>query len=219
MPRRILDIVTSLYAVWTSCYNWKVSHLTIRWGSGHGTYVDSEEVIASVAGTVERVNKLVTVRAIRSRSADKPLSTVIIWKDSQQVQSRGWRSRRWAHNWGKVKSSSWFLKISECVSQVQARRWKVDANSRQDAVLMLSSVNLPGGVQVGKLIIFKSNPPAYIKLLTLSKASQIRKRWTPDARIFWRRRSLSSGGAGFLFWWCNVASHTISQIREGTRTG
>jgi hypothetical protein len=30
--------------------------------------VDSEEVIASVAGTVERVNKLVTVRAIRSRS-------------------------------------------------------------------------------------------------------------------------------------------------------
>lgn len=30
--------------------------------------MDSEEVIASVAGTVERVNKLVTVRAIRSRS-------------------------------------------------------------------------------------------------------------------------------------------------------
>ncbi|KAJ3511237.1 hypothetical protein NLJ89_g4216 [Agrocybe chaxingu] len=34
---------------------------------GHGTYVDNEEVIASVAGTVERVNKLVTVRGIRSR--------------------------------------------------------------------------------------------------------------------------------------------------------
>ena len=33
--------------------------------------MDSEEVIASVAGTVERVNKLVTVRAIRSRSVDK----------------------------------------------------------------------------------------------------------------------------------------------------
>lgn len=31
--------------------------------SGHGTYVDSDEVISSVAGTVERVNKLVTVRA------------------------------------------------------------------------------------------------------------------------------------------------------------
>jgi len=32
--------------------------------------------------------------------------------------------------------------------KVQPRRWKVDANSRQDAVLMLSSINLPGGVQV-----------------------------------------------------------------------
>jgi exosome complex component RRP4 len=32
--------------------------------------------------------------------------------------------------------------------KVQPRRWKVDANARQDAVLMLSSVNLPGGVQV-----------------------------------------------------------------------
>lgn len=35
--------------------------------------------------------------------------------------------------------------------KVQPRRWKVDANARQDAVLMLSSVNLPGGVQVGML--------------------------------------------------------------------
>ena len=34
---------------------------------GHGTYVDNDEVIASVAGTVERVNKLITVRAVRSR--------------------------------------------------------------------------------------------------------------------------------------------------------
>ena len=32
--------------------------------------------------------------------------------------------------------------------KVQPRRWKVGANSRQDAVLMLSSINLPGGVQV-----------------------------------------------------------------------
>lgn len=35
--------------------------------SGHGTYVDNDEVISSVAGTVERVNKLITVRAIRTR--------------------------------------------------------------------------------------------------------------------------------------------------------
>ena len=38
--------------------------------------------------------------------------------------------------------------------KVQPRRWKVDANARQDAVLMLSSVNLPGGVQVDMLKIW-----------------------------------------------------------------
>lgn len=35
--------------------------------SGHGTYIDSEEVVASVTGIVERVNKLITVRALKSR--------------------------------------------------------------------------------------------------------------------------------------------------------
>ena len=33
------------------------------------------------------------------------------------------------------------------VQEVGAKRWKVDINARQDAVLMLSSVNLSGGVQ------------------------------------------------------------------------
>jgi exosome complex RNA-binding protein Rrp4 len=35
--------------------------------SGHGTYIDNEMVVASVAGTVERVNRLITVRAIHGR--------------------------------------------------------------------------------------------------------------------------------------------------------
>lgn len=30
------------------------------------------------------------------------------------------------------------------------RRWKVDTNARQDANLLLSSVSLPGGVQVNR---------------------------------------------------------------------
>lgn len=34
---------------------------------GHGTYVEDDEVVASVAGTVERMNKLISVRAVRSR--------------------------------------------------------------------------------------------------------------------------------------------------------
>lgn len=83
---------------------------------GHGTYVDDELVIASVAGTVQRVNKLVTVRAARSRYNAEVGDLVV----------------------GRI-------------TEVQPRRWKVDANSRQDAVLMLSSVNLPGGVQRRKL--------------------------------------------------------------------
>ncbi|KAJ7691796.1 exosome complex exonuclease rrp4 [Mycena rosella] len=83
---------------------------------GHGTYVENEEVVASVAGTIERVNKLVTVRAIRTKYNPEVGDLVV----------------------GRI-------------TEVQPRRWKVDANSRQDAVLMLSSVNLPGGVQRRKL--------------------------------------------------------------------
>lgn len=89
------------------------SHTYMR---GHGTYVDTDEVIASVAGTVERVNKLVTVRPVHTRYNPEVGDLVV----------------------GRI-------------TEVQPRRWKVDANSRQDAVLMLSSVNLPGGVQRRKL--------------------------------------------------------------------
>ena len=42
--------------------------------SGHGTYVDNEEVISSVAGTIERVNKLITVRPVRTRRVNIDLS-------------------------------------------------------------------------------------------------------------------------------------------------
>lgn len=37
------------------------------------------------------------------------------------------------------------------IIEVQAKRWKVDIYSSNDAVLMLSSINLPGGVQRRKL--------------------------------------------------------------------
>ncbi|PFH51003.1 hypothetical protein AMATHDRAFT_143578 [Amanita thiersii Skay4041] len=89
------------------------SHAYMR---GHGTYVHNEEVIASVAGTIERVNKLVTVRALRARY-NPEIGDLVVGR----------------------------------ITEVQPRRWKVDANGRQDAVLMLSSVNLPGGVQRRKL--------------------------------------------------------------------
>lgn len=34
---------------------------------GHGTYVDDDEVVAAVTGVLTRVNKLVTVRTLKSR--------------------------------------------------------------------------------------------------------------------------------------------------------
>jgi exosome complex RNA-binding protein Rrp4 len=43
------------------------------------------------------------------------------------------------------------------VIEVVQQRWKVDTNARQDAILALSSVNLPGGVQVrGRLHLMKT---------------------------------------------------------------
>lgn len=34
---------------------------------GHGTYVEDESVVSSVTGTIEKVNKLISVRALKSR--------------------------------------------------------------------------------------------------------------------------------------------------------
>ena len=34
------------------------------------------------------------------------------------------------------------------ISEVGNNRWKVDVNAKQDAVLLLSSINLPGGILV-----------------------------------------------------------------------
>lgn len=88
--------------------------LTIN--SGHGTYVEVDQVMAAVAGTIERVNKLISVRPLNARYVPEVGDLVI----------------------GRIV-------------EVGNMRWKVDANARQDAVLMLSSVNLPGGVQRRKI--------------------------------------------------------------------
>ena len=79
---------------------------------GHGTYANGDQLLASVAGVVERVNKLVIVRPLRSRYTGE-LGDVVV---------------------GRVRD-------------VGSKRWRVDVGSRQDAVLMLSSVNLEGGEQ------------------------------------------------------------------------
>lgn len=80
---------------------------------GHGTLVRHDGVlIATVAGIVERVNKLVSVRPLRARYVGE-VGDVVVCR----------------------------------VIEVGQKRWKVDVGGRQDAVLMLSSINLPGGEQ------------------------------------------------------------------------
>jgi exosome complex component RRP4 len=80
---------------------------------GHGTYTDGEGVISSVAGVVEKVNKLLSVRPLKTRYTAE-IGDIVVGR----------------------------------ITEVAMRRWKVDVNSRQDANLLLSSVSLPGGVQV-----------------------------------------------------------------------
>ena len=79
---------------------------------GHGTYAVDGTLVAAVAGVVERVNKLISVRPLKSRY-DGKVGDVIVGR----------------------------------VSEVAQKRWKVAIGGMQDAVLMLSSVNLPGGAQ------------------------------------------------------------------------
>jgi exosome complex component RRP4 len=83
---------------------------------GHGCYLkdgeDGSELISALAGTVERVSKLVIVKSVKSRYIGEVGDLVI----------------------GRISS-------------VEARRWKVDINSQKDANLLLSSINLPGGIQ------------------------------------------------------------------------
>ncbi|XP_008547337.1 exosome complex component RRP4 isoform X1 [Microplitis demolitor] len=78
---------------------------------GHGTYVDEDECLrASVAGVLEKVNKLITIRPLKARYQGE-IGDVIVGR----------------------------------ITEVQQSRWKVDTNSKLDSVLLLSSVNLPGG--------------------------------------------------------------------------
>lgn len=79
---------------------------------GHGTYVKDGMLVAAVAGVVERVNKLVSVRPYKARYAGE-VGDVVVCR----------------------------------VVDVGAKRWKVDVNARQKGVLLLSSINLPGGEQ------------------------------------------------------------------------
>ncbi|GMY16596.1 exosome complex component RRP4 homolog [Fagus crenata] len=79
---------------------------------GHGTLDLNGEVVATLCGVVERVNKLVYIRALRARYKPE-VGDIIVGR----------------------------------VSEVAQKRWRLDIHYSQDAVLMLSSMNLPDGIQ------------------------------------------------------------------------
>ncbi|KAJ4727544.1 exosome complex component RRP4-like [Melia azedarach] len=79
---------------------------------GHGTSDRKGELVATVCGVVERINKLIYVRSLRARYKPETGDIVI----------------------GRV-------------IEVAQKRWKLEINFTQDAVLMLSSMNLPDGIQ------------------------------------------------------------------------
>src|SRR5258708_13662365 len=55
---------------------------------GHGTYIENEEVVASLAGVVSRVNKLVTVKPLKSRPDS--FCEAFLGLTHLQVYSRSW---------------------------------------------------------------------------------------------------------------------------------
>ncbi|KZV44514.1 hypothetical protein F511_24263 [Dorcoceras hygrometricum] len=79
---------------------------------GHGTTEMDGRVVATMCGVVERVNKLVYVRALRARYKPE-IGDIIVGR----------------------------------VIEVAPKRWRLEINFSQDAVLMLSSMNLPDGIQ------------------------------------------------------------------------
>lgn len=81
------------------------------WMKGHGTYFLEDKTYSSVAGSVSRVNRLLSVVPLRGR----------------------YQAETGDHVVGRI-------------TEVGNKRWKVDIGCKQDAVLMLGSVNLPGGV-------------------------------------------------------------------------
>ena len=83
-------------------------------------------LMATVAGVVERVNKLVSVRPLRSRYVGE-VGDVIVCR----------------------------------IVEVGQKRWKVDVGGRQDAVLLIGSINLPGGEQRRRTVEDQLNMRAF----------------------------------------------------------
>lgn len=85
-----------------------------QWMRGHGTFTsstdDDSEIRSTLAGTLIKTNKLLSIIPLRARY-NPEIGDLVIGR----------------------------------ITEVQARRWKVDVAASTSAVLLLSSINLPGG--------------------------------------------------------------------------
>ncbi|CCE62841.1 hypothetical protein TPHA_0D02030 [Tetrapisispora phaffii CBS 4417] len=81
------------------------------WMRGHGTYFLENSTYSSAAGTISRVNRLLSVIPLKGRYTPETGDHIV----------------------GRI-------------TDVGNKRWKVDIGGKQHAVLMLGSVNLPGGI-------------------------------------------------------------------------
>lgn len=103
--------------------------------------MEESNVVSSVAGTIERVNKLISVRPLHSRWVHP---CEYLFEETALCRANILTLKiRYTPEVGDL--------VIGRIVEVGAQRWRVDANGRQDAVLMLSSVNLPGGVQRRKI--------------------------------------------------------------------
>ena len=110
---------------------------------GHGTFQLGDELIASVAGVVHQV-----LSSAQSRFSVPMLTAVSPKQVNKLICVRPLRSR-YVPEIGDV--------VVGRITEVGQRRWKVDIHTRLDAVLMLSSVNLPGGCVLSCWILVRSS--------------------------------------------------------------
>ncbi|KAF5731502.1 exosome complex component RRP4 [Tripterygium wilfordii] len=95
---------------------------------GHGTVERDGELVATLCGVVERVNKLVYVRPLRSRYKPE-IGDIIVGR----------------------------------VVEIVPKRWKLEINFSQDAVLMLSSMNLADGIQRRRTAVDELNMRSFFE--------------------------------------------------------
>lgn len=75
--------------------------------------MEDDDIRASVAGVMEQINKLISIKPLRYRYAGE-IGDVVVGR----------------------------------IVDITQKRWKVDTNSKLDSTLLLSSINLPGGMTV-----------------------------------------------------------------------